>query len=59
MRALLVSGLLFFAIALGVLYAWFAVALRRDLDARFSAIRERLERDANAMVRHIINRDAP
>jgi hypothetical protein len=59
MRALLASGFLLFAIGLGVLFAWFAVALRRDLNTRFAAIRERLERDANAMVRHIINRDSP
>ena len=45
-----------FVVVLGVLFAAHARFLRRNVNERFEAIRARLEADANALLRNVLDR---
>jgi hypothetical protein len=52
-----VAGLALLLICLAVGFVRIAIAIRREHQARFSRIQQRLERDATALVDRLLRRD--
>ena len=58
MRLVVVGALVIFAICLAVGFTRLALAIRRDHDARFRRIRQRLEDDATSLINTLFRRDS-
>lgn len=57
-RLAVVAGLVVLALCLAVGFTRLAIAIRRDHDARFRRIRQRLEDDATTLVNSLFRRDS-
>lgn len=58
MRVAVVAALVVLALCLAIGFTRAAIAIRRDHQARFRRIRQRLEDDANALVNSLFGRDS-
>lgn len=58
MRLVVVGALVIFFICLAVGFTRLALAIRRDHEARFRRIRQRLEDDATSLINTLFRRDS-